>query len=276
MKYVVKSDRIEIEKCDEFDIRQILECGQIFRFYENNGEYSCCSGDRFAKIIESDDKIIILTSDPRYFENFFDLKTDYAAIKKQLSADAFMAKAISYGKGIRILNREPLDCIIEFIISANNNITRIRKIVERLCEGAGTKKSGYYAFPTIDQLADRSLEFYNSLGAGYRGAYLFDTVQRLKLIDISILREMPTQDLKKFLISLKGIGEKVANCILLFGFHRMDTFPVDTWIAKVYADHFGGELTSRVQITRFFEEKYGTLSGIAQQYLFYYKRECLE
>ena len=273
MKYEILSDKIILERSPDFSIKEILESGQIFRFGQTKDFWWCASLDKYAKIYEFKDRIEIRTTDPLYFENFFDLKTDYSAIKEELSKNAFMRDVISKCSGIRILKREKLDTIIEFIISANNNISRIRKIVELLCSTAGTNMGEYYAFPTIKQLSSKSLEYYNSLGAGYRGEYLYKTVQQLTGIDIEELALLDNSKLKSFLISLSGVGPKVANCIMLFGFNRLDCFPVDTWIEKVYHDHFNGKLVNRDKITAFFEDKFGNNSGIAQQYLFYAKRE---
>ena len=273
MKYCVLKDRIVLESSPDFNVKEILESGQIFRFGQTKDFWWCASADKYARIYERNGSIEIHTTDPLYFENFFDLKTDYSAIKKELSKDKFMKSVIDKCSGIRILKREKLDTIIEFIISANNNITRIRKIVEYLCSLVGTNMGDFYAFPTIKQLAEKDRAFYNSIGAGYRGNYLYNTIQALSNININDLDEMDNTKLRNYLISLSGIGPKVANCIMLFGFNRLDCFPVDTWIEKVYKDHFLGKLSSREKITAFFEEKFGKNSGIAQQYLFYAKRE---
>ena len=186
-----------------------------------------------------------------------------------------MSSVIQNCKGIRILKREAIDTIFEFIISANNNIKRIKKIVQLLCEKVGENKGEYFAFPTLKQLSSQSLELFNSLGAGYRGAYLFDTAKRIENVDIESLKKLDTSELYKVLLSLKGVGEKVANCILLFGFYRLEKFPVDTWMFKVYKEYFNGKGDSPSIATEFFEHKFGNLSGIAQQYLFYAKREGL-
>lgn len=273
MKYQIIDDKIIIEKHEDFNIKQILESGQIFRFGCADDVWWCASGDKFAKLYEQGDACVIETLDPEYFVNFFDLKTEYFAIKTELAKDKFMAEVISKCPGIRILKREKLDTIIEFIISANNNISRIKKIVEKLCALAGEKKEWGYAFPTKEVLLKLSIEDFNSLGAGYRGNYLYQAVQQLKNVDIEALGLMPTTKLKNYLIGLSGIGPKVANCILLFGFSRVECFPVDTWIEKVYREHFHGKLQSRDKITKYFEAKFGKKSGIAQQYLFYAKRE---
>ncbi len=273
MKYVVLDDRILIEKHEDFDAKQILESGQIFRYGKSADFWWCASGDKFAKIYEKQDAIEIKTASPAYFEEFFDLKTDYSKIKRKLSQDPFMAKVVSFCPGIRILKREKQDTIIEFIISANNNISRIKKIVDTLCVKLGENKGEYYAFPTLKKLSEQTLEFFNSLGAGYRGEYLYKSVQILKNLDIENLSRLSSDELKKFLIDMPGIGPKVASCIMLFGFNRGECFPVDTWIEKVYRENFGGKLKSRTAITEYFETKFGKNSGIAQQFLFYAKRE---
>ena len=150
---------------------------------------------------------------------------------------------IEYGYGIRILKADPHEMIYSFTISQNNNIKRIQKIIEKLCT-IGTKTDDYYSFPTAKQLFDAPLSFYQSLEAGYRDKFLKGLSITLKDTNYSKLQELSTDDLYNYLISIKGIGPKVASCILLFGFGRMEKFPVDTWLEQVYYNHFSKEKRS--------------------------------
>lgn len=275
MDYYKKDDNIIIPKCKEFNPQHILECGQIFRFIKNGEEWTVFSGKNVAKIRENDKNYAIFSTNACYFANFFDFETDYAAIKNSLKADPILAKCIPFGEGIRILRGDPFEIIISFVISQNNNIKRIQKIIERLCEaGEEIKFDGavYHAFPTAQCLAEKPFKFFASLGAGYRDKFLYKITRELKGIDLNEKATLSTKELRKWLISLSGVGPKVADCILLFGFGRMDVFPVDTWVEQVYNTLFFEGKKNREQIALYFVNRFGDLSGYAQQYLFYSAR----
>ena len=260
-------------KSESLDIVQTLECGQVFRFYKENDGYFVTSKDQRAFLEKVGDNIVIKCTDKDYFLSYFDLNTDYSKIKNRLKDKPLMDKAIKFGSGIRILRQDLFETVISFIISANNHIPRIKGIIERLCVSLGEKKEGYFAFPTPEKMASANLSFYESIGAGYRADYLYNTARMIaEGFNLEKVYEMETFDAVKYLCKLKGVGEKVANCILLFGAGKMDTFPVDTWIKKVYADIFGENVNSG-EMCRKLIELYGKDSGYAQQYLFYYKRE---
>lgn len=273
MDYIKNKDSIVILNLEDFNAKQILDCGQIFRYTIDENVAVVHSKDKQAKIITEKEKIIISTQDVDYFENFFDLKTDYSAIKNQLKKDEFLTKAVEYGKGIRILNNDTYEMIVSFIISANNNIKRIKKSIEWLCEKFGDNKSDYFAFPTLEQLKTATVEDFRSAGLGYRAEQMAQTIQKLTEQDIVNLKTKSQEEQFKFLVSLKGIGEKVANCIMLFGLGAKNVFPVDTWINKVYNRLTNSVETDRKKITKELSSRYGELSGYAQQYFFYYFRD---
>ena len=273
MDYIKNKDSIVILNLEDFNAKQILDCGQIFRYTIDENVAVVHSKDKQAKIITEKEKIIISTQDVDYFENFFDLRTDYSAIKNQLKKDEFLTKAVEYGKGIRILNNDTYEMIVSFIISANNNIKRIKKSIEWLCEKFGDNKSDYFAFPTLEQLKTATVEDFRSAGLGYRAEQMAQTIQKLTEQDIVNLKTKSQEEQFKFLVSLKGIGEKVANCIMLFGLGAKNVFPVDTWINKVYNRLTNSVETDRKKITKELTSRYGELSGYAQQYFFYYFRD---
>lgn len=273
MTYKKSNDRIEIYGLEDFNIVQILNCGQIFRYSIDGDTAVVYSKDKKAVIKTLNDKVVILTDDVDYFEDFFDLKTDYGKIKNQLKSDLFLQDAVEFGKGIRILNNDTYEMIVSFIISANNNIGRIKNSIEYLCSHFGENKGDYFAFPTLEELKRAKLEDFTKAGLGYRAPQLFDTIQKLKCDDVENLKKQDKEKQFNFLVSLKGIGEKVANCVLLFGLRRKDVFPVDTWINKVYNVITGSNTTDRKFITKDLTSRYGELSGYAQQYFFYYFRE---
>ena len=280
--YEVKKDKIIVKDLSQFCIKHILECGQVFRFKRlfelENSEikyaYEVLSLNKKAVILESDKKAVIFTKDTDYFINYFDLDTDYNQIKSSLSFDEIISNAINYGYGIRILKQDPFETIISFIISANNNIKRIQKSVNLISENYGENVDDFYAFPSIKQLKNVTIQEFRNLGVGFRDKYLVETIRELNDINLETLRSLTTIELSKFLVTLKGVGQKVADCIMLFAFQKRDVFPVDTWIKQVYNSYYAETKCDNVKAIReFLLNKFKDLSGFAQQYLFYYKRE---
>lgn len=276
MRYEIEKNKIVIDGFEDFNPKHICECGQMFRFFlDENGNYIVISGRELAKIIKTQFGYEILTDNPQYFEHYFDLGFDYGLAKQKLYSFDKLQKAIDTGGGIRIVNADPLETIFEFIISANNNIKRIQAIIEKLCtvgEIIRTPFGVFNAFPTVEKLSNMPLEWYETLGAGYRAKYLKDTADKLMNVDIESVEQLSSKELYDWLISLKGIGPKVASCIMLFGFSRRNFFPVDTWVEQVYYNHFYEGNKTRKQIQKYFEDMFGDLSGLAQQYLFNMER----
>ncbi len=273
MKYKVEKNKIIIEDLMQFNIVQILECGQIFRFQIDGDCAVVFSVDKCAKIKTCQDRVEIETEDIEYFINFFDLQTDYNQIKTTLKKDVFLSNAVDYGYGIRILKNNFFEMLVSFIISANNNIYRIKKSIQYLCEKFGSNKGEYFAFPTLQELKKATVQDYKNVGLGYRAEQLYSTIKNLTNNDIDNIVNLSTEEQFKFLVSLKGVGEKVANCVMLFGLGVMNSFPVDTWINKVYNKLTNSISTDRKKITKELTARYGDLSGYAQQYFFYYFRE---
>ena len=273
MIYTIKDNKIVILDDSQFNPKHILECGQIFSYkIISNGEFIVFSGDKVAKILKNDSVWVIESENLDYFINFFDLNTDYNQIKTNLNDNNFLSKAINFGYGIRILKQDLLETVISFVISANNNIGRIRKSLFYIRERLGDKCGEYFTFPSLQKLKQCDENFFINAGLGYRSKQM---VKLLTQIDEGLLnqkRNLDTKSLRQWLMSLSGIGGKVADCILLFGYARKDVFPVDTWIEKVYNEYFDDN-KNREQIRNILVEKYKNLSGYAQQYLFYFKRE---
>ena len=268
MKYEIKGNLIRIFGKEEFNTVHILECGQIFA-YKDNVVYS---GSERAIINETKDGFEIVCTDSAYFENFFDLKTDYSKIKKELAKTLLLKEPIKFGYGIRILKNELFEVLISFIISANNNIKRIQLILGRLREKLGEKKDGYFAFPTYEALLGVNEDFFKEIGCGYRAPYLHKVLRQITPQGLYEMRTLLTTELKNKLIALAGVGPKVADCIMLFGYSRMDVFPVDTWIAQMYNKYYCAEQNRNI-IRKKLVEEFKNLSGYAQQYLFFYMRK---
>ena len=285
MKITKENNRITINNPQDFNIIQTLNCGQIFRYVIDGNTAQVFSKDKMAYVKFDENKIEILTEDVEYFYHFFDLDRDYSQIKNTLKKDEFLLPAVNFGWGIRILNNDVYEMIISFIISANNHISRIKRSIEYLSENFGSKilcaehlknltgVKEYYAFPTLNQLKNVTVEQYRQAGLGYRAEQMFDTVQKLTDANINNLLLLDFQSQFRFLTSLKGIGEKVANCIMLFGLGVKNVFPVDTWINKVYNNLMHTNETDRKKICAELTKRYGNLSGYAQQYVFYYYRD---
>ena len=285
-KYILKEP-----EC--FDLKDIFTCGQCFRWKENEEKgYTGVVGKNVIKI-KQDGKDYILESKgednlEKLAIEYFDLKRDYKKIQNTLSKiDENMEKSIKYGQGIRILNQNLWETIISFIISANNNIPRIQKIIQRLSESFGKEiifeNKKYYTFPTPEELKDVSVEKYRELGLGFRDIRLYETTHMILdgKIYLKNLEQNPnTQEVREELLSLSGVGPKVADCILLFStLKRFEVFPIDVWVNRVmnelYIQGDEGKINKK-QIEKIAHEKFGDLAGLAQQYLFYWRRELQE
>lgn len=281
---------------EDFNTKEILECGQVFSFLKDKDEnYLVVSNDKVAKIKVNGNTTTILTNYVDYFYNFFDLDTDYEQIKSKICTYyKDFNKFFGGGANIRILRQDAYQTIISFIVSANNNIKRIKKILFSISKkyGRAISREEYnfepnvdrgaqdevvesddklYSFPSLKELSNATEQDFKDLGAGYRSSYLVETVKLLQTQDyeINYLKSLDTKTLKAKLLQLKGVGNKVADCILFFGFSRTDVFPVDTWIRKAYK-LFCQDNRSDEQISNYFVALFKDCSGYAQQYVFNY------
>ena len=283
-----------INNCKSFRVKDVFDCGQCFRWNEElDKSYTGIFGKNVLNVKQEPDeegyKITFTGVCNGNIEdickNYFDLNRDYEEIKNKLSKiDEFMAQSISYGEGIRILNQDLWEMIISFIISANNNIPRIKGIIERMSKKYGEeiefRGKKYYTFPTIEALKNASKEELRTLGMGFRDKYIYETTKIIaeKQVDLESLKNKETKQAREELLKLNGVGPKVADCILLFStLKRLDVFPIDVWVRRVMNDlyiHTEDETkVSKKQIENLAKEKFGELEGIAQQYLFYWRRE---
>ena len=280
-----------LENYNSFNLRDIFECGQCFRWnIEEDGSYTGVFGRNVLNVKKQNNAILfkgICEGDiiPTIID-YFDLERDYELIKSKLErVDNNMKESIKYGTGIRILNQDLWETIISFIISANNNIPRIKGIIERLSENYGDKivynGKEYFTFPTPKQLENVSVEEFRKLGLGFRDIRLYETTKMVlnKEVDIENLHNIKdTNIVRDELLKLSGVGPKVADCILLFStLKRFDVFPIDVWVRRVMNDLYihkeKEQDVSKKEILQIANEKFGDLEGIAQQYLFYWRRE---
>jgi N-glycosylase/DNA lyase len=256
-----------------FSVFQTLTCGQVFRYKQiNECEFQVISRDKICYLSQKDDNVTLKTEHMDYFKESFDLERDYGKIEETLETFDELKIPVSYGKGIRILKQDFYETVISFIISANNNIKRIQKIIETLCEQAGDKKDGFYAFPTAKQLQKFSVQDFVKMGLGYRAQYLYETCRTIDSVGNDILSSTSAEAYKK-LLALKGIGPKVANCIMLFGMAITDSYPVDTWIFKANRTE---ELNTAKKVCDYYTARYGQYAGFAQQYIFFHARSELK
>lgn len=278
-----------IKEIDSFEPKDIFECGQCFRWNkEDNGSYTGIFSDCVLNVEKSNDKIIFTGNENTTEEKinyYFDLNRDYSTIKNKLSkVDNNLLEATGYGSGIRILNQDLWETIISFIISANNNIPRIKGIIERMSKqyGKEIKYNGksYYTFPTAKELSKATVEDLKKLGLGFRDVRVYETTQMIysKEFDLEELYSLDTKKAQEKLLTLSGVGPKVADCILLFStLKRFDVFPIDVWVRRVMNDLYihdeDEKKINKKEIRKIADEKFGTLEGLAQQYLFYWKRE---
>ncbi len=290
MKLDIKEQKYIIKNCKSFELKDIFECGQCFRWNkQEDGSYTGVFRRNVLNVKSKNNQIIISGICQEDIEkvcmDYFDLNRNYEEIKSKLSkVDNYMQESIKYGAGIRILNQDLWEMIISFIISANNNIPRIKKIIEKMSKEYGTeiefRNQTYYTFPTTEQLSRANIQDLRKLGLGFRDKYIYETTKIIKegKIDLVELQEKDTTSARKELLTLAGVGPKVADCILLFStLKRFDVFPIDVWVRRVMNDLYihneVEEKVSKKEIKKLAKEKFGDLEGIAQQYLFYWKRE---
>jgi N-glycosylase/DNA lyase len=275
-----------LEGVKHFDAKHIFECGQCFRWNrEEDDSYTGVAYGRVLNVKSDYDKgtVILNNTNLKDFEDiwykYLDLGRDYGLIKNELSKDETLRSATEYGRGIRILNQEPWELLISFIISANNNIPRISKIINVLSETFGEPISyagkTYYSFPRVDKLGTAEREQIDLCRAGFRCKYIYQTsmmiykgdvdLEKVALLDINAAR--------KELLLLAGVGPKVADCIMLFSMQKHEAYPLDVWVKRVTEYFYIHQDVSMNRIQDFAREKFGNLAGFAQQYLFYFARD---
>ena len=279
----------EIDKNDSFNLVHIFECGQCFRWNkEENGSYTGVFKNNVLNVKEENGKIkfqgICNKDIEEAVKDYFDFNTDYTKIKETLSkVDKYLEESIKFGNGIRILNQDLWEVLISFIISANNNIPRIKGIIERISKQYGKeiiyKEKSYYTFPTPEELSKASVEDLRKLGLGFRDKRVYETTQKIKQGEFDLDRIAKIKDtnkIREILETMPGVGPKVADCILLFGLKRFEVFPIDVWVRRVMNDLYiknqDETKVNKKEIEHLAKTKYAELAGIAQQYLFYWRR----
>lgn len=268
IEYIDKN--IVISGVDEFELSDTLDCGQAFRFSkidENN--WHGIALNSYIKIGKLNDQIILynvtLDDYEQKWKHYFDFERNYEEIINIISENEVLKAAAEKYKGIRILNQDPWEAICSFIISQNNNIPRIKGIIERLCENFGDKIDGGYSFPTAQKLSNLTPEDLMPLRAGFRARYIIDAAKKVSSgeLDFELIKNGEIDLARAELMKIIGVGTKVADCSLLFGFGRIEALPKDVWIKRAIAEYFDGNFPKCAE----------SYAGIAQQYLFSYIRD---
>lgn len=271
MKWYEDNGTVVVKNITSLDLAQTLDCGQSFRWEQNDD--NSFTGVAFGKAVTvsiKDGDLYIKNASGDDFEkiwrSYFDLELDYDKIRTQISEiHPILKEASQYAPGIRILRQEPFEALCTFIISQNNNIKRIKGIVKRLCESFGDKiGEDLYAFPTAEKLASLDVKDLEPLRAGFRNRYIIDGAQKVASgeVDLEKCRTLPYEDARDELMKIVGVGQKVADCTLLFGLHRVESFPLDVWMKRAMA----------VLFPTLTPQDFGPYAGIAQQYIFHYSR----
>ncbi|BDB03123.1 DNA-3-methyladenine glycosylase family protein [Clostridium botulinum] len=285
---------IVIKDVRNFELAHIFECGQCFRWYKTEeGSYIGVAYGKVIEVEKANNDVILHNATEEDFKNiwaeYFDLYRDYSEIKYILSKDEILAKSVEFGHGIRLLKQDPFEIIVSFIISANNRIPMIKKAIKNISERWGDpieyKGNIYYSFPTVEQLKDATEDELKACSVGFRAKYIKDTVNKIyqnsieeceqyeKEYDMLWIKNQQDDICHKMLQNYSGIGAKVADCVMLFSMEKYSAFPVDVWVKRAMQYFYVAPDVSLKKIRDFGREKFGELSGFAQQYLFYYARE---
>jgi len=253
----------------DFSLSETLECGQCFRWTPTGSGYRGVVGRLLINMHTEGGKLVVSGCSKHdydtWFARYLGLDGDYARYKEILSADPTLKQAIGFAPGIRIMRQPFWETLCSFIISQNNNIPRITGIIERLCDNFGERCDGYFCFPEAETLAPLVPDDLAPIRAGFRAAYIIDAARKVADGTVSehAIEKMSLSDARASLMQIKGVGPKVADCVLLFGLGRLDAFPEDVWIKRAMAQLFPNGLPDYAL----------PIAGIAQQYIFHYARK---
>jgi len=273
MEYFEHAREVEITGVSDFDLVKTFECGQCFRWNaDENGVYTGVAYGRAARLRRVGSSVFIsgsLADFDTVWRGYFDLDRDYGEIQRKLCVDDYMREVITFGSGIRILRQDSWEALCSFIISQCNNIPRIKKIIATLCREFGERLdfdvAPLYSFPTAENLASMSTEDLAPLRCGYRAEYILYAARAVaeKTLDLEALSRGTTEHARHSLKTVHGVGDKVADCTLLFGLNMLDAFPLDVWMKRAVAERYGPGFDPGV---------FSPYAGLAQQYIFYHAR----
>ncbi|MDD4879181.1 MAG: DNA-3-methyladenine glycosylase [Candidatus Omnitrophica bacterium] len=270
----------------DFNLEHTLECGQAFRWERSGDFYTGVIGESLVKAAFDGRELTVETgsrADKEKIADYFGLNEDLPRIYKEIGTDPHVKKAIKKYHGLRILNQDRWECLASFILSSYTNIPRIKKMIAGLSKKFGKRlvlgRMDAYSFPPAGRIAGADIKILKGLGLGFRAAYIKDTARKVasKKFDLDALEDLNYKEAKERLMSLKGVGEKVADCVLLFSFKRYEAFPVDVWIKRGIEElYFSGKAAAPKKAAEFARERFGAYAGYAQEYLYHYLRHGRE
>lgn len=261
-------------KAENLNLAQICQSGQCFRMKErSDGLFSVIAGKHYLELEQQGEECVFYCDEAEFYdfwEEYFDLKEDYVSyIEKIAPDDTYLKNAAEFGSGIRILRQDLWEMIVSFLISQQNNIARIRRCIENICERYGERLVNcrgeiFYAFPAPEVLADLEENALMECNLGYRSKYVVRTAKSVVTgeIDLEAVSKFPYREAREELLKLFGVGKKVADCICLFALHKLEAFPVDTHIDQALQAHYK---------SGFPMNRYQGFQGVLQQYIFYYE-----
>lgn len=294
MNIIEKSGNIILENVMDFDIEQTLECGQCFHFEKiDEKEYIVAAKGYMLHIKQENNQVTFFDTDKNTYNNvwkeYFDLGRDYAKIKnyiiesekKNYGKNTWLLEALNEKGGVRILNQEPFETLISFIISQNKQIPHIKQIVKTISCKYGDKLGEYngeefFSFPSCECLENVSESELRLCKTGFRAPYIKDACDKCSMgtVNLEKIKNKSHKEAVEELMQIKGVGSKVANCVSLFALGNRDAFPIDVWVKRLMEElYFNGEDTSKEDIAKFASDIFGEYGGYAQQYMFYYGRE---
>jgi len=278
--------RIVLKEVHPFDFKKIADGGQAFRWnLQDNGTYVGVVGNYVLEVSQQGQELVIDSSgdgeEAPLIMEYLDLNRNYNEIEKMLLEYEELVPAVTFSSGYRILFQDPWETTISFIISANNHIRNIKNTIENMCRSYGKpinyKGKTFYTFPSPDALASVSEDELILTKCGYRAKYIIETAKIIAdgKVDIYNFYDKPAGEIREKLVTLPGVGRKVADCIMLYSMRKFDAFPIDVWIQRILQHmYFGGQKISLTKLQKFAEDRFGELAGFAQQYLYYYSRNC--
>ena len=269
-------------KNTDINLKDTITCGQIFRYEENNdNSYTIILSDRVVNLKKENNNLIVISNIEDNLENiirnYLDLNRDYNALNNELiKTDSSKKEIIESCMGLKMIKQPKFECLISYIISQNNRVPQIKKTLDNIPLKYGKEvifnNKKYYLFPLSNDLKNVSMEDFRNLKCGFRDKYIYEAVKNVnnKTLDLDLIDDMTSLDALNYLMKNKGIGEKVASCILLFAYSKFDVYPIDTWVKKYMKDTYN--ITDVKKIREFTKEKYKENSGLMIQYMFHYKR----
>ena len=269
---------VVIDNINNLDLDNTIRCGQIFRYEKlEDDSYIVILKDRVVKLKYIDNKLYIDSNNMDNIENvireYLDLDRDYISIIENIKeCDDILGKYLDKSIGLKMIKQDPIECIVSYIISQNNSVRNIKNSLDLISYKFGDKvmflDKEYYLFPSIDKLKKISLEEFRECKVGFRDRYLVDIISDIveNRLNVNYIFEMNSEDSLRYLMSFRGIGMKVASCILLFAYGKYDVYPIDTWVKKYMDTNYG--IKDEKKIKEFCKEKYGKYSGLAIQYIF--------